>query len=283
MGDVGVVLDPAAPAIVDPTSPPISQSINVLVTGFGPFRSFDINASSLIAQSLPSSITLPPNEPLSVGGTGIPAPRVIQIHVHPEPIKVSYATIRAELPVILDNYARAHNGSRPDLIMHIGIASTRKYYSVELQAHRDNYRIPDVDGNPGYNDGERIWREQGLPPVLFPGPAETPEETLSLPLRINQPLSNVKVSPYPANNHFLQTWKSYSRKDTDIRISADAGRYACEFIFYSSLARAYQEGRDRSVAFFHVPIETDDASIELGNKVAVALIKSMVKCWVDGE
>lgn len=31
MGDVGIVVDPA----IDPTSPPTSQEINVLVTGFG--------------------------------------------------------------------------------------------------------------------------------------------------------------------------------------------------------------------------------------------------------
>ncbi|OKL61117.1 hypothetical protein UA08_03462 [Talaromyces atroroseus] len=273
MGDVGIAVDPA------PTAIPVSQSINVLVTGFGPFRSFDVNASSLIAQSLPSSFTLPPKEPVSIGDTAIPAPREVRVHVHPEPIKVSYATIHSQIPVILDDFARTHNGNRPDLIVHIGIASTRKYYSVETQAHRDNYRIPDVDGRSGFHDGERVWKEHGFPPVLFPGPAEA-----SSPSSRTIPASDLlKLAPYPANDHFLQTWKSLAPAETDIRISTDAGRYACEFIFYTSLSQAYQEGRDRSVVFFHVPVATDDTSIELGSKVAVALIKSMVKCWVDGE
>lgn len=225
---------------------------------------------------------------MSVGGTAIPAPREIRIHVHPEPIKVSYATIRRQLPVIIDEFARNNSGSRPDLILHIGIASTRKYYSVETQAHRDNYRIPDVEGRSGYNDGEKIWRGNGLPLVLFPGPAEIPPE-----IETNQDSNDaetsffskpaLEISPYPANEHFLQVWNSYSPAETDLRLSSDAGRYLCEFIFYSSLSHCFQEGRDRSVIFYHVPVETDAESLDKGTKVAVALIKSMVKCWIDGE
>lgn len=240
----------------------------------------------MIAQSLPHSFTLPPKDPVSVDGTAIPAPREVLLHVHPEPIKVSYASIHSQLPVILDDFAREHNGNRPDLIVHIGIASTRKYYSIEAQAHRDNYRIPDVEGRSAYQVGEKIWREQGLPFVLSPGPAEISEgiipSSTSSPSSTLRP-SELKASPYPANDHFLQTWKHFAPAETDIRVSKDAGRYACEFMFYTSLSLALQEGRDRSVMFFHVPSTTDDASIELGNKVAVALIKSMVKCWVDGE
>jgi pyrrolidone-carboxylate peptidase len=245
-----------------------------------PFRSFDVNASFLIAQSLPSSFTLPPKENQTLNGTGIPSPRQVRIHVHPEPIKVSYATIRAQLPVILDDYSRQHNGNPPDLIVHMGIASTRSYYSVETQAHRDNYRIPDVDGRSGYQDGEKIWRGKGFPPILTPGPAE--EIVPSHGDDIVQ-TSGLKMVPYPANEHFLRVWKSLAPAETDLRTSNDAGHYACDFIFYTSLAQALEEGRDRSIVFYHVPVTTDPASIELGTKVAVALIKSMIKCWVDGE
>ncbi|EED22059.1 pyroglutamyl peptidase type I, putative [Talaromyces stipitatus ATCC 10500] len=278
MGDVGIVVDPA----ISPASPPISQSINVLVTGFGPFRSFDVNASFLIAQSLPSAFTLPPKEPVSVPGTAIPAPREVRIYVHPEPIKVSYATIRSQMPDILDGFSRTHNGLRPDLIVHIGIASTRRYYSVESQAHRDNYRIPDVDGRSGYHDGEKIWREKGLSPILVPGPAELSGGGNRHNTSTVQ-TSGLKITPYPTNDHFLQVWKSFSPANTDLRVSNDAGHYACDFIFYTSLALALEEGRDRSIVFYHVPVATDLESLDLGTKVAVALIKSVVKCWVDGE
>lgn len=159
----------------------------------------------------------------------------------------------------------------------MGIASTRPYYSVETQAHRDNYRIPDVDGRSGYQDGEKIWRGKGFPPILMPGPAEGSEDKSAVQT------SGLKMVPYPANEHFLQVWKSLLPAETDLRTSNDAGHYACDFIFYTSLAQALEEGRDRSIVFYHVPVTTDPASIELGTKVAVALIKSMVKCWVDGE
>jgi pyrrolidone-carboxylate peptidase len=244
-----------------------------------PFRSFDVNASFLIAESLPASFTLPPKDPITIGETAIPSPREVRIHVHPEPIKVSYATIRAQLPVILDEYSKTHNGNRPDLILHIGIASTRPYYSVETQAHRDNYRIPDVDGRSGYQDGEKIWKRKGFPPILTPGPAEG----LDGEEKPAAQTSGLKLVPYPADNHFLQVWKSLAPAETDLRTSSDAGHYACDFIFYTSLAQALEEGRDRSILFYHVPITTDPASIDLGTKVAVALIKSVVKCWVDGE
>lgn len=161
----------------------------------------------------------------------------------------------------------------------MGIASTRPYYSVEMRAHRDNYRIPDVDGRSGYQDGEKIWRGKGFPPILMPGPAEGASHERSEGFQT----SGLKLTPYPPDEHFLQVWKSLAPAETDLRTSNDAGHYACDFIYYTSLAQAFEEGRDRSIVFYHVPITTDPASIELGTKVAVALIKSMIKCWLDGE
>lgn len=172
--------------------------------------------------------------------------------------------------------------------MHIGIASTRKFYSVETQAHRDNYRITDVDGKLGYEDGEKMWKDKGLPAVLKPGPADTPQQDgkststlLAAPALSVETNKRPLVIPYPADGHFLQTWKSYAPPGTDIRLSEDAGRYLCEFIFYSSLSQALEEGRDRSVLFFHVPSGTDDKTLDNGLKAAVALIKAMVTCWID--
>ncbi|KAH8696265.1 hypothetical protein BGW36DRAFT_380580 [Talaromyces proteolyticus] len=283
MGDIGVVVDPAVTS-VDPTSLPAAESINVLVTGFGPFKDNKVNASHLIATSLPPEITVPPKKPT----TGVPVPRIIHIHVHTTPISVSYSFVRTQLPSILDSFKREH-GKRPDLIIHMGIAPTRKYYSVETRAYRDNYRITDIDGKLGFDDGEKIWKAKGLPSVLCP----LPKETQGIALDKAAPPSSIEkeeqqhgyspkiIVPYPPNEHFRQVWKSYAPAETDIRISEDAGRYLCEFIFYSSLALALEEGQDQSVLFFHVPSATDDAALELGNKVAVALIKSMMTCWID--
>jgi hypothetical protein len=41
------------------------------------------------------------------------------------------------------------------------------------------------------------------------------------------------------------------------------------------------EGQDRNVAFLHVPAASKDADIDLGRHIAIALIKTLVACWID--
>ena len=222
-----------------------------------------VNASYLIASSLPPSFTIPSSKEQHA------ANRRVCLHVHPAPIPVSYASVRESLPTILDEFAASHGGQRPDLVVHIGIASPRPYYSVETLAHRDNYTITDINGCSGYEDGEKRWRQMGLPPVLIPGSA-------------NEGNSDMK-GPYPPDDYFLQTWKSFAPADSDLRLSKDAGHYLCDFIFYTSLSLALQKGQDRNVLFLHVPGASEDADIERGCKITLALIKAMVTCWIDGK
>ena len=208
----------------------------------------------MIASSLPSSFTFPSPK----GGHD----RRVSLHVHSTPIPVAYATVREALPTILKDYAAAHGG-RPDIVLHIGIASPRPYYSVESLAHRDDYNITDIDGRTGYEDGEKRWKELGLPPTLTPGSEEG------------------KEGAYPPNDHFLETWKSLAPAETDLRVSKDPGHYLCDFIFYTSLSLALMEGQDRNVVFLHVPAASKDADIDLGREIALALIKTLVTCWID--
>jgi len=209
----------------------------------------------LIASSLPSSFSFP-----SPKGD---YDRRVSLHVHPTPIPVAYATVREALPAILKDYAAAH-GHRPDIVLHIGMASNRPYYSVESTAHRDDYNLTDIDGRIGFEDGEKRWKELGLPPTLTPGPK-----------------AEGKEGPYPPNDHFLETWRSLAPAETDLRISDDPGHYLCDFIFYTSLSLALMEGRDRNVVFLHVPAASSDADIDLGRNIALALIKTLVTCWID--
>lgn len=232
-----------------------------------PFKTNLVNASYLIASSLPSYFFFP--SPSAKDGSGF-QDRRISLHVHPAPIPVAYATVRECLPQILDDFAAAHGGRRPDLVIHIGIASPRLYYSVEALAHRDDYHITDIDGFSGYEDGEKRWKEMGLPPILKPGPAV--EGQSSFPSG---------GGSYPPDEHFLETWKSLAPADLDLRISQDPGHYLCDFIYYSSLSSAMQAGQDRNVLFFHVPGAAEDADIERGRQIALALIKAMVTCWID--
>jgi pyrrolidone-carboxylate peptidase len=173
--------------------------------------------------------------------------------------------VRDLLPVILEDFAAANSGRRPDLIVHIGIASPRQYYSVETLAHRDDYIITDIDGRTGYEVGEKLWRQLDLPPILIPGRAnEDPSST----------------SSYQPQEQFLDTWQSFAPK-SDLRISKDAGHYLCDFVFYTSLSLALQKGQDRNVLFLHVPGGSEDEDIDQGRVVALALIKTMVACWID--
>ncbi|KAL2821010.1 hypothetical protein BDW59DRAFT_150438 [Aspergillus cavernicola] len=253
-------------------SPEDPEEISVLVTGFGPFKSNLVNASYLIASSLPPSLSLPTD----VDGT--PAARRIAIHVHPSPISVAYSAVRTSIPTIMEHYVKTH-GRQPDIVIHMGIAATRNYYSVETKAHRDAYHMPDNLGRAGYEDGEKLWRELDLPPVLKAGPSKSATGPV-VKLDLTSPRTN--LVPHPPDNEFLKTWQGLA-PSADIRISEDAGRYLCEFIFYASLSLAIQEGRDRNVAFFHVPSSCRDEDIEAGTGVAVGLIKALVASWVGEE
>lgn len=196
---------------------------------------------------------------------------------------MAYATVRETLPLIMEEYAATHNGRRPDLIIHIGIASPRPYYSVESLAHRDDYNITDIEGRNGYEDGEKRWREMGLPPVLVPGLAtedDIKNSNQSSSSGLTTTTTRVTV-PYPPDDHFLHVWKSYVPEHLDLRVSQDPGHYLCDFIFYTSLSLAKRQGVDRNVLFLHVPGGSEDADIERGRKVALALVKTMVTCWID--
>lgn len=62
-----------------------------------------------------------------------------------------------------------------------------------------------------------------------------------------------------------------------MRISEDAGRYLCDFIYFSSLAHLTKKGEDRRVVFLHVPVEATEAAIKTGVEVTIELIRAMVR------
>ncbi|CAL5874971.1 uncharacterized protein PFLUO_LOCUS9274 [Penicillium psychrofluorescens] len=265
MGDYGPSVSTRPITAGIPPQPSTDEhEISVLITGFGPFKTNNVNASYLIASSLPSSFSFPSPK-------GDSASRRVSLHVYPTAIPVSYSTVRELLPQILSDYSAAHGGRRPDLIIHIGIASPRPYYSVESLAHRDEYVMTDIDGCTGYEDGEKRWKEMGLPEILKPG----------LPPASDSSSGASSVLPYPPDEHFLDTWKLFAPATLDLRISKDAGRYLCDFIFYTSMSLALQEGRARNVLFLHVPSASEDADVERGRTIALALVKAMVRCWID--
>ncbi|KAL2870994.1 putative pyroglutamyl peptidase type I [Aspergillus lucknowensis] len=273
MGDCGSGVHPSDAPLPRglPSAVAEPEEISVLVTGFGPFKSNLVNASHLIASSLPTSLSLPTGTP---DGTAM---RRIAIHVHPSPISVAYSAVRAIVPAIMEDYVRTH-GRQPDIVIHMGIAATRNYYSIEAKAHRDAYHMPDNLGQAGYEDGEKPWRELNLPHVLRAGHCDPTTGSVA---KLDSKSAGAKLYPRPPDSEFLKSWQALSPSSADLRISEDAGRYLCEFIFYTSLSLALQEGRDRNVAFFHVPSSCCDEDIETGREVAVALIKCLALSWVE--
>ena len=62
-----------------------------------------------------------------------------------------------------------------------------------------------------------------------------------------------------------------------MRISEDAGRYLCDFIYYSSLAHLTKKEEKRRVVFLHVPVDSNTEAIKTGIEVTLELIRALVQ------
>lgn len=226
----------------------IQDEITVLVTGFGPFREqYPINPSWEIAKDLPSY--LPPlraKDAKSRGAADIPPVRIL---VYPEPIRVNYQVVRRLVPSLWETY----QGRKVDVVIHIGMAGPRPYYCIERRGHRDGYEHTDVDGEKVDQSPGDDWIWRGLPTEI--------ETELDM-------------------EDILKRWKEHSAEDMDLRISEDAGRYLCDFIYYSSLSHLYKEQRERKVVFLHVPADASPANVDQGRELAINLIRSIVESEV---
>lgn len=63
----------------------------------------------------------------------------------------------------------------------------------------------------------------------------------------------------------------------DVRVSEDAGRYLCDFIYFSSMAYVTKKEEDRRVVFLHVPVNSDPVAVENGIEITIELIRAMVQ------
>ncbi|OQV07224.1 hypothetical protein CLAIMM_11687 [Cladophialophora immunda] len=283
MGDAGPLTpDPllheagaAEDGQVEADAAPPLREVKVLVTGFGPFKSFLINPSWLIASALPDELypsqsTVSPHK----------APDYkIKLLVYPSAIRVSYSTVSTTVPTLIATHS-------PDFILHIGMAGGRDCYSLETRGHRDHYRIKDVDDCDGFTWGESRWRSEGIPEVLYVGwdevdvlarwedgvqmglrergflgtgerekalsetgkrenEAETPATRAvplipvgraSIPMNLMWGTSNMPVSSTKADEH---------RRKAIVKLSCDAGRFLCEYALFESLSRRWLEGQRR--------------------------------------
>ncbi|KAL4726023.1 hypothetical protein ACLX1H_006699 [Fusarium chlamydosporum] len=229
------------------------DEITVLVTGFGPFREqYPINPSWEIAKSLPSY--LPPlraKDPNSRHSVAV-LPKV-RISVHPEPIRVNYKVVRGLVPSFYEA------AQQFDVVIHIGMAGPRPFYSIERRGHRDGYKHPDVDGEMVDSEEDRQkddWPWRGLP------------EELETELYIDR---------------ILSLWRGHSSEEADLRISEDAGNFLCDFIYYSSLSELWKQQRPRKALFLHVPADASPSSVERGRDLTLNLIRSIVESEIAAK
>ncbi|KAK4941270.1 hypothetical protein LTR10_018806 [Elasticomyces elasticus] len=281
------------------------REVKVLVTGFGPFKSFLINPSWLIASALPDEL-YPITE-----SAGKPAYK-IKLIIHNEAIRVSYSVVAEIMPTLIAQY-------NPDYIVHIGMAGGRDCYSLETRGHRDGYRIKDVDCNDGFLAGEAVWKKEGVPDVLavrwdeldvlsrwqrgvkdglesrgFLGKASGKED--ETPIMPGTPMFMVTTNRAEEN-----------RRKAVVKLSRDAGRFLCEYALFASLSRRWLDadpqagdqesrpdeanGQDKElarerlgkVAFLHVPGWTGVEDVNRGVMIAEEAIRALVGSWEDGR
>lgn len=183
----------------------------------------------------------------------------VHILTYPTPIRVSYKEVRALIPSLLASYA-----PNVDLVLHIGMASGRKHYSLERLAHRDGYsRSPDVDG-------ERLAPDAGS--------------------RDFGDCKHLLTTTLDYDEVFAG-WEGNLRAEgvegVTVEESNDPGHYLCDYIYFNSLAwfaRRNQQGsdgrvEDRPVLFLHVPAESDGESLQKGTTATTALLRAMAESW----
>ncbi|KAJ3565134.1 hypothetical protein NP233_g7828 [Leucocoprinus birnbaumii] len=231
------------------------NELTVLVTGFGPFREqYPVNPSWEIAKGLPAYLpALRAKDPSARQAVEIPPVRIL---VPREPIRVNYKVVRDIVPTFWDTY----QGRKADIVIHIGMASPLPIYQIERRGHRTGYKSIDVDGEILEDEQEGMrgedWIWYGLPDEI--------ETELDL-------------------NDVLERWKGHSSKDVNLLISEDAGHYLCDFIYYSSLATLFKQGRPRKVVFFHVPAYASEDDVARGRELALNLIRSIVESETTGN
>ncbi|PHH75368.1 hypothetical protein CDD82_4479 [Ophiocordyceps australis] len=213
------------------------EELTVLITGFGPFRD-----QYPVNPSWEIVRGLPPYlPPLHHAKT----PRV-RLVVHPAAIRVNYDSVQSLVPTFWN--PDGYMGHRIDLAVHLGMAGPRPCYQIERRGHGRGYTAPDVDGcRPDCPD---LHQDACMPDEI--------ETDLDL-------------------DDVLKRWQRHSADDLDLRISEDAGRYLCDFIYYSSLLTLWKQQRPRRVVFLHVPCACTDVHIVQGRQLVLSLVQAIVE------
>jgi pyroglutamyl-peptidase len=154
---------------------------------------------------------------------------------------------------------------KPDIVLHIGLAAGRKYFTLEQGSHGRGYdKFSDVDGER-FSDQ---LAEERFPSFKFPRVLKT---------SFNAP----DVVTLWKKNLGHSSGDGTAEHDglPDVRLNPDAGNFLCGFIYYNSLAHYFAiKENERPVAFMHVPdLSYSIEKTSEGCEVAIALIKALVE------
>jgi pyroglutamyl-peptidase len=142
--------------------------------------------------------------------------------------------------------------AKPDLVLHIGLAAGREFFTLERLSVGGSYaEIPDVDGN---------LLPSELRDLLF---KDCP--------KVLRPTFDTK--------DLWRRWRdNVTDPKADLRPSDDPGQFLCGFIYYLSMAHFYRMGKDveRPVMFLHVPNLQSESEINQGREVAIGLLRALV-------
>uniref|UniRef100_A0A1B6MIU3 Pyroglutamyl-peptidase I n=1 Tax=Graphocephala atropunctata TaxID=36148 RepID=A0A1B6MIU3_9HEMI len=189
----------------------------VIVTGFGPFKNHNINASWEAVRLLPS--------------TGIE--NDLKICLVTEQIAVSYDDVGAKIPRLWESY-------KPLLVVHVGVSSLAQKITLEQIAQKSGYDRCDIYGQtPACNECC-----VGSTPVIQSG-----LDIMQLSNTINSTSDTVQTC-----------------------LSDNAGRYLCEYIYYTSLSI----DKSRSI-FVHVPPLDEPYSAEQLAEGLAAIVRGLVR------
>ncbi|WP_342359073.1 peptidase C15 [Terrarubrum flagellatum] len=175
----------------------MAKPLKLLVTGFGPFPGIHVNPTDRLARLLARSGRF--------RRMGI----AIEAHVFP----TRWATVARDLPDVLKT-------TKPDAVLHLGVAGRRRKISVEMFARPSPSAIsPDAGGKsaaPASRKGAALLRRIAAPAA---------------------PLLNALEKAGSASH-----------------LSHTAGRYLCNAIYHQSLSLRAEARDKRPTVFIHVPM-----------------------------
>lgn len=136
-----------------------------------------------------------------------------------------------------------------DIVLNIGMAPGRRFFTLETCAHRDGYNKKDVEGKTLV--GDTFWKDTYKSPEILHSSFDTED--------------------------VWRRWKS-EMLDEDVRPSNNAGHYLCDFTYYASMVEYWRRDPEghRPCMFLHVPGGWAAENVLEGKQVALGLIAACV-------